>query len=265
LDGGGGRVDRVLAAATPGTYNLACRSLETVVAPPPAGAPIVVQALDLIDIAGAIDAPYRPVPIASLGAVTVSLLICEGPKTWHRAADRDELMLVLEGVITLDGPDGVLVVNEGEMARIPARLVVEYFSGMRSTVVQVHEAAAPDDGTADLPSAATVLGKSNVAMDVRRAPAYTWLPAGSIGGHAVLATRLVGASARYVYPAGPFAALVYRGVVDYESDGGSGSVVGSQVLVVDGGEPVQFGSDRGATVVVVLRDGVPPPVERPAA
>lgn len=225
----------------------------------------MVQALDLVDIAGAIDAPYRPVPIASLGAVAVSLFICEGPKRWHRAADQNELLLVLEGVITLEGPEGVLVVDEGEVVRVPARLGLNYWSGMRSTVVQVHgQSTVPEDGAPDLAGASTSLGKCNVAVDVRRAPAFAWLAVGATGGHSVLATRLTGAGAPYVHPAGPFAALVYRGILDYGTAESSGSIVGSEVLVVPADTPVRLWSDRGATVVAVLRDGVPPPARSDA-
>jgi hypothetical protein len=222
----------------------------------------VLQALDLVDIAGAIDAPYHPEPLIALGAVAVSLVIYEGPKSWHHAADHDELLVVLEGVLTIDGPDGTLVVNEGEVVRVPALTGLDYNSGMHSTAVLIQERKDPAgvDGHEGPPLVAPVgVDKTNFAVDVLRANAFVWQRVGVVGGHVACATRLRGASAPYVTPDGTVAALVYRGVLECETSEGVSSVVGSQLLIVPGATEIRLRSERGATVVVVLPAAAPLP------
>ncbi len=221
----------------------------------------MLQELNLAQIAQEIDAPYHLVPLVSLGVVDLSVFICEGPKTWHREADRDESLLVLEGVITLEGQFGKIVVGEGEMARIPAKVGLNYFSGMRSTVILAQErtglwgtngyhAAGDEDHDVQ---------KHNYAGRVRSEQPFHWQRIGVTGGYALSATRLQGVSRPYVVPSGSVVVLVYRGILDYEGPDASGSVVGSQVLVMPPGAQVVLRSERGATVVALARKGAPLP------
>jgi hypothetical protein len=221
----------------------------------------VLQELNLAQIAEEIDAPYHLVPLVSLGAVDLSVFICEGPKTWHREADRDESLLVLEGVISLEGQSGKTVVGEGEMARIPAKVGLNYFSGMRSTVILAQErpgmwgrngyhAAGEEDHGVE---------KRNYAGQVRSQAPFHWQRVGVTGGYALSATRLQGVSRPYAVPSGSVVILVYRGILDYEGPEVSGSVVGSQVLVMPTGAQVVLRSERGATVVALARKGAPLP------
>jgi len=221
----------------------------------------VLQELNLAQIAESIDAPYHLVPLVSLGAVDLSLFICEGPKSWHRAADHTESLMVLEGVITLEGKSGMTVVGEGEMARIPARVPLNYFSGMRSTVVLAQERVGFSGSNGHRPPGAEheAVAKHHVAAEVRAREPYDWQRAGVTGGYAMFATRLRGRSQPYVVPSGSVVALVYRGVLDYDGDDASGSVVGGQVLVMPRDARVVLGSDRGATVVALARRGAPLP------
>ena len=224
----------------------------------------MLQELNLAKIAEEIEAPYYLVPLVSLGAVDLSVFICEGPKTWRRSAEHDETLMVLEGVITLEDKDGKTVVGEGEIARIPAKVGLSYFSGMRSTVVLAQEKGflsgtngykAPGDED-------TAVHKQHVAGDVRAATPFEWQRVGVTGGYAVSATRLQGEGEPYVVPPGSLVLLVYRGVLDYATPDASGSVVGSQVLVVPSGTRVTLSSERGATIVALARKGAPLPERR---
>jgi hypothetical protein len=217
----------------------------------------VLQELNLADIAQDIDLPYRLVPLLSLGPVELSLFICEGPKTWHRAAVRDEVLLVLEGVITLEGKDHKLVVGEGEVARIPGKVGLNYFSGMRSTVVLAQVTGEFSSGNGY--QAEPTVTKQHAATDAREGRPFEWRRVGVTGGHGLFATRIKGTSEPYVVPAGSVVLLVYRGVLDYVSGEAAGSVVGSQVLVLPTGAEVRFSSGQGATVVALARKGAPLP------
>lgn len=221
----------------------------------------MLQELNLAQIAEGIDAPYHLVPLVSLGAVDLSVFICEGPRTWHRSAERDESLLVLEGVISLEGKGGKIIVGEGEIARIPAKVGLNYFSGMRSTVVLAQErlTLAGPNGYRDPTADETTVTKTSFATDVRSADAFRWQRVGVTGGYALFATRLRGVSAPYVVPSGSLVALVYRGVLDYDTPDGAGSIVGSQVLVMPQETRVTLRSERGATLVALSRKGAPLP------
>ena len=222
----------------------------------------MLQALDLVDIAATIDSPYTMVPLTSLGPVDVSVGVYEGPKTWHHTADRDELLIVMEGVVTIDGPDGTLVVNEGEVACVPGGPGLVYFSGMRSMVVLVRERRGPtaQGGAPDVPAPASApLAKTNIAVEALRGGPFEWRSAGIVAGYAALGARMVGTSAPLDGRHDPVVMVVYRGVLDYVSGDTSGSVVGLQMLVIPGDGPVSLHSERGATVIALVRDGTPVP------
>ena len=224
--------------------------------------PPLLRELNLAQIADEIDAPYRLVPLVSLGGIEMAVFICEGPKTWHRVAEHDEALLVLEGVITLEGKGGKTVVEEGEMARIPAKVGLNYFSGMRSTVILTQEQAGASWGSNGYHAPSEEdhsIGKRNYAGEVRQAPLFHWERLGVTGGYALSASRLQGDSRPYRVPPGSVVALVYRGVLDYVGPTSTGSIVGSQILVMPGDTTVVLRSERGATVVVLARKGAPLP------
>jgi hypothetical protein len=216
----------------------------------------MLKKLDLASIAEEIVTPYRPIPLASLPQLEVSLFICQGARSWRRQEANGMMYLVLEGVITLDGPTGKMVVNEGEVASVPRNASHGAYSGMRSSVVLIEERRSDGSSnghqvppTTEVPS----LGKVNLAVDVAQATPMEWLPSGSAGGYAAFATRLRGTSEPYVVPTGALLMLVYRGTLDYAAAGGTDSLVGSQMLVAPSGSELAFESEHGATVLVLAR------------
>jgi hypothetical protein len=214
---------------------------------------------DLAGLAEAIDTAYRPRPLASLLGLEVSLMVAEGQSSWFRQVAHDELLLVLEGVVTLDAPRGKVVLNEGELATAERNTRHHVHSGMRSTVLLFEEVRDVDlangHRSADL-GVAGQLEKRNPAVAVMGAEAFDWLSVGASGAYEAHATRVLGVSAPYTVPAGSMAAVVYRGVLDYEVDGQGGAVVGSQMLVARPDCRLTLRSERGATVVLVARRGV---------
>jgi hypothetical protein len=215
----------------------------------------VLRKLDLASIASGIDTPFRPEPVASLGGAEASLFICEGQKGWHRRADADEVLFVLEGVMTIEGVEGLMVTDEGETVQVPEGVGLSYKSGMRTTVVLIHEseALASSNGHPPTPGAArTPLSKASTAVDVMSSAPFRWLAAGSVGGYMVSASRLYGAGAPY-RPPGPMLVIVYRGVLDYEAGSETGSVAGSEALLVTGDTDLSLRSERGATVILLAR------------
>lgn len=213
----------------------------------------MLRKLDLGAIASDIDTPFRPESIASLGGVDASLFICEGQKGWHRRAGAGEVAFVLEGVMTIESADGLMVADEGETVQVPEGIGLNFKSGMHTTVALFHES----DGLASangqpLPPGAPrdPLSKANVAADVFSAEPFQWLEKGSVGEYKVMASRLLGAGAPYRTP-GPMLVIVYRGVLDYAADADTGSVVGSEALHVPGGTNMSLSSERGATVLVL--------------
>jgi len=224
--------------------------------------------LDLAAIAEGIETPYRPVPLATLGSVEVALFICQGQAPWRRRFTGDELLFVLEGVITLEDASGKIVVNEGEVASAPGERTYNAHSGMRSSVVlfEDHSAALPGlNGHEPLdPEEPEAITKVNAAIDVRRRPSFEWLAAGGTGLSALRATRLAGTSASYQVEGQSALLLVYRGVLDYRVAGQEGSIVGSNMLVVPPGSEMTLSSQRGATLLFLAPSGAPLPTRAAA-
>lgn len=223
----------------------------------------MLQKLDLAAIAESIAAPYRPVPLVSLGAVEAALVVCGGPKKWQRSAQRDELLVVLEGHVTIEGNGRRVIANEGDVATIPSSITLAWWSGMRSIAVLCQERDRPfnANGYHGPPTGDRELaGRTEFAAHVRAGPAYEWLRMGRVGGYGAQAARMTGPSQTFVSPPGSLIVLVFRGVLDVTtSDGDSDTIVGSQLLVVPSGTHVTFDSERGATVLVFARQGAPLP------
>lgn len=222
----------------------------------------MLQILDLATLAEDIELPYRPVPLVSLGSIEASLFVCDDKRSWHRNESHDQFMLVLEGVITLEAARGRAIVGEGELASIPSRLGHNVTAGMRSTVVLFREqpVQAASNGyhpPPDVPQGE--VDKVNVAVDVHAHALFNWQPVSEAGGYATFASRLWGPSQPYTAPAGSLVVLVYRGVLDYVSGDDAGAVVGSQMLVVAPDTEITLNSERGATVLALVRSGMPLP------
>jgi mannose-6-phosphate isomerase-like protein (cupin superfamily) len=221
----------------------------------------VLQTVDLARLAEDIDSPYRPTPLAKVGGAAVSLFICDDLRSWHRNEAQDTLMLVLEGVLVLDSNAGRAVANEGEVFAVPRKQNHNLSAGMRSSVVllDAEPAGAKANGHVEPPFAPPgEIERFNVAADVLRGQPFEWLPVGSAGGCRAAASRLWGEGASYT--AGEDCLLiVYRGVLDFEVAGETGTVVGSQLLHIPAGTEIRFRSERGATALFVARNGTPLP------
>lgn len=244
-----------------------------------------MKLFDLTSIASSIDEPFRIVNFASLGAVEVGVVICEGPKSWHRSLERRELALVLEGVITVDRPTGRNVVNEGAIVSLPPEVGLKITSGMRSTVV-VFRPRTPTGETnghqAPIDHDDKAVEQVNFAVDALSCDSNAWRSVGAVSGYTTSTTRLNGVGDPFAVPDGGFLLLVYRGVVDFEVDGGHaaggpgaeadssesvdaerGAVVGSQSLVVPQGHSLSLNAPRGATVVGLARAAAVLPIVAP--
>ncbi len=212
----------------------------------------MLQKIDLASIAEEIESPYRPIPMASLEGLDVSLFISHGSKSWRRQAAYDQALFVIEGVIIIDGPFGKLVVNEGDLAVVPADVGHGIYSGMRSSIVLFEEKQADgsSNGHRSLPqSAGGGIERLSVAVDARAAPPFDWRACGMTGRYQLSATRLVGGAKPYQAPRGSLALLVHRGMLDFQTADESGSVVGSEFLVVPPDASLSFYSEHGATVL----------------
>lgn len=223
------------------------------------GAVHVLRSLDLSRIAADIDTPYRPEPVVSLGGIEVEMYICEGQRGWSHRAAADEALFVLEGVMNIVAADGAIVyADEGDVVQVPAGINLTYKSGMRTSVAMVREGdvLASTNGHEAAPAASrSALSTTNVGVDVLSADPFSWLSAGAVGAYAVSATRLQGTSAPYVGPPGSLLMIVYRGVLDYVSEGISSTVVGGEALVIPSDVRLEMSSKRGATVLAVGHRG----------
>ena len=226
----------------------------------------MLQKLDLAAIAESIATPYRPVPLVSFGAIEASLVVCGGPKKWQRSAQRDELLIVLEGHVTIQGNTQRVIANEGDVANIPSSITMAWWSGMRSIAVLCQERDRPfnANGYHGAPTTDRELAsRTEFAARVRSNAAYDWLRLGRVGGYVASAARLTGPSQPFVSPPGSLLVLVFRGILDVSAEGADNAepdtIVGSQLLVVPAGQRIQLASERGATVLVIARQGAPLP------
>lgn len=230
----------------------------------------MIEKLDLAALADEIEQPYRPARLAASGAFEASLFVCHDKHTWHRSEPKDQVLVVLEGVITIDGPGGRHVANEGEAVLIPGQTGHNLGAGMRSVVVLFRETpiSVNANGHQVPPEAPRgEIRKVNVAAEVHGQGLFSWLALGTAGGCAIAATRLWGRSEPYRVPAGSLVLLVYRGLVDFTAVADGGDVAGSQMLVVPPDTLITLASERGATVVAAVRDGLllPRPVAADSA
>ena len=122
----------------------------------------------------------------------------------------------------------------------------------------------------------------NFAVDALSCDSNAWRSVGAVSGYTTSTTRLNGVGDPFAVPDGGFLLLVYRGVVDFEVDGGHaaggpgaeadssesvdaerGAVVGSQSLVVPQGHSLSLNAPRGATVVGLARAAAVLPIVAP--
>ncbi len=226
----------------------------------------MTQILDLAAIAEQVEVPYHCIPVAHLGSAEVSLFICQGARSWHRRLARPHMLIVTEGVITVDCASGKTIVGEGEVVSVPAEVAYNTYSGMRSTVLSIENLGTTgrDNGHETLaPPGRASVTKVSAAVTARKAPEFAWLPCGAAGSTVAAASRLRGSSGFYVVPSGSLLLAVYRGVLDYRSGEEEGTVVGNQLLLVNSGEDLTLRSGHGATVMAIVARGVPLPA--PAA
>jgi homogentisate 1,2-dioxygenase len=206
-------------------------------------------------LAGAIDTPYVPSRVASVAGLEASVFVCQDKLPWQRVAESDQILFVLEGVITLQSAAGDLHVSEGEVAVVPRNSSHKVQAGMRSIVLMLEETrdfVNARNGHHGAPSATPPTPeKINVAVAVANRDVFDWMPSGDVGRRAVRATRLEGRSEPFRARDESVLIIVYRGVLDFWSPSGSGTVVGSQMLVVPPGEEVSLTATRGATVLFV--------------
>lgn len=218
------------------------------------------ELIDLAALAEGIDQPFSPRAAVAIPPLAVDMLICEGPRRWNREAPREELWLVLEGVLTLDGAFGHLVINEGEVAHIAPKVTHTVFSGMRTTVMDLHRRA--ETGVENghyTPPLAGEMKKQNVAVAVHHKASFDWLDLGTVAGWSVHATRVTGMSTPYAAPEGGIILVVYRGVLDWRTAEAEGTVVGSQLLHFEAPAELTLSAERGATVLLLTRQGTPLP------
>lgn len=226
----------------------------------------MIPTFNLTTLAGEMVDPFRPQRVALLQGLEVSLLVAEGRASWFRQVPHDEILLVLEGVIRLEGPAGRLIVNEGELATAERNARHHVQSGMRSTVLLIQELRHGVEANGQqLPDGVKpgTLTRFAAATEVLAAAPFEWLPAGTVGAYGAHATRLLGASNSVLVPAESMMTVVYRGVLDYEADGQQGTLVGGQMLVAGQGTHLTLRSERGATVLWLAGRGTSLP--RPVA
>ena len=65
------------------------------------------------------DEHWSPKIVAQLNDYHFKLVKIEGEFVWHEHADTDEFFLVISGELTIDTPDGLIVLGEHESVTIP--------------------------------------------------------------------------------------------------------------------------------------------------
>jgi mannose-6-phosphate isomerase-like protein (cupin superfamily) len=226
----------------------------------------VLQTVDIARLAEEIDQPYQPTPLASAGGFSASLFVCDDLRSWQRDDPFDTLLFILEGVLVLESGSNRAVANDGDVLAIPRKHGHNLSAGMRSSVILIGTDGAPPAGNGHMPPPYAPAGgiqKVHMAAEVLQGQPFEWLPVGTAGPCRSFASRLWGASLPFTSPDSCLL-LVYRGVLDFEVAGQTGSVVGSQMIVIPPGMTIGFDSPRGATVLLMTRDGSPLPEAMPS-
>ena len=77
------------------------------------------QSINLLQKFTAIHDTWAPKIIAEMNVYQFKLVRLQGDFLWHDHQDTDETFMVLEGVLTIELPDGAVSVSAGEMYVVP--------------------------------------------------------------------------------------------------------------------------------------------------
>jgi len=77
-------------------------------------------AVNLASMFGKFSEHWAPKKIAEINDYDVKIVKLQGEFTWHRHPDTDEFFLVIDGQLTIQRPDGDVLVSPGELYVVPA-------------------------------------------------------------------------------------------------------------------------------------------------
>lgn len=96
---------------------------------------MALEIVSLADTVNKLDQPFRVVPVASIGDLSLSVFVCQGQVNWHKHLDEDELFLVHEGVVAIDTERGRLTLHSEELVVVPKGVGHRSGSQLRSVVL----------------------------------------------------------------------------------------------------------------------------------
>lgn len=103
-----------------------------------------LEKLNLEEVAAQLDRPFSMVDMVVIGDLMMSLYLCQGLLAWHRHLDQDELFWVHRGAIFLESERGLVRLRPGELAVVRKGLAHRSGSPLRSTVILLRCAVAPN-------------------------------------------------------------------------------------------------------------------------
>ena len=104
--------------------------------------------LDLAHAFGRIKEPWSPAVAADVNETQVKLAKLHGEFVWHAHPDDDELFLVVRGCLTIRFRDGDVLLEEGQLLRIPAGVEHQPVAREECHVLLVERASTVNTGDA---------------------------------------------------------------------------------------------------------------------
>jgi mannose-6-phosphate isomerase-like protein (cupin superfamily) len=106
----------------------------------------LAEPVDLHAKLAAIDEPWSPRIVARYNDNKVFLAKARGEFVWHSHPDTDDLFLVLDGELTIDLPDGEVVLRPGELFVVPKGVEHRPRSAGGASLLLIEPVGTPNTG-----------------------------------------------------------------------------------------------------------------------
>jgi mannose-6-phosphate isomerase-like protein (cupin superfamily) len=116
---------------------------------------MVVEKVNLDEKLALFSDHWSPKTVGRLNDYELKVVKVAGEFVWHQHDDTDEVFLVLDGELTIDLPDGTLVLGPRELATIPRGVQHRPRATQETTIMLIEPTGVVNTGEAGGPLTAT--------------------------------------------------------------------------------------------------------------
>ncbi len=109
---------------------------------------MTVQKVNIDEKLSLFNEHWAPKTIGRLNDYELKIAKVQGDFVWHQHDDTDEVFLVLDGELTIDTPDGEIVLGPWETATIPRGMRHRPHADHETAILLIEPAGVPNTGEA---------------------------------------------------------------------------------------------------------------------